>query len=116
MHAFSSDWPFICPFEIIVAAKEVCPLTMKWRIHSTGRFYDANESTVVYFDSHSGDTHLLSDFAAFIMQQFGSNSLTSEELIAQISPTIDSPSGTELILLVEGILAELASLDILKQE
>lgn len=89
---------------------------MKWRIHSTGRFYDANESTVVYFDSHSGDTHLLSAFAAFVMQQFGSDPLTSEQLIAQISPTVDFPVGTELNQVVEGILAELVSLDILKRE
>jgi PqqD family protein of HPr-rel-A system len=89
---------------------------MKWRIHSTGRFYDANENTVVYFDSHSGDTHLLSDFAAFIMQQLGSGPLTSEQLVAEISPTVDFPDCTELSQVVEGILGELFNLDILKRE
>jgi PqqD family protein of HPr-rel-A system len=89
---------------------------MKWRNDSTGRFYDASESTVVYFDSRSGDTHLLSDFAAHLMQQFGEHALTTEELVNQISPTIALGDTSDLMQVVAGVLEELAALDILKRE
>jgi len=90
-------------------------VTMKWQIHSMGRFYDANESTVVYFDTHSGDTHLLSDFAAFILQQLCAEPLGIEELIARITPSIDSPDTSDLRLAVQAVLGELETLDILKR-
>jgi PqqD family protein of HPr-rel-A system len=89
---------------------------MKWQIHSVGRFYDANEATVVYFDSHSGDTHLLSDFAAFIMQQFGDSPLTTEALMDQISTAVESPGDNDLRAAVLAVLEELVSLDILKRD
>jgi PqqD family protein of HPr-rel-A system len=89
---------------------------MKWRIDSMGRFYDAHEDTVVYFDSHSGDTHLLSDFAAYVMQQFGDHPLTTEELVNQISPTVDSGDIPDLTEAISGVLGELLALDIVKRE
>lgn len=89
---------------------------MKWQLHSVGRFYDANESTVVFFDSHSGDTHLLSNFAAFVLQQFGDSPLTTENLLEQLSAEIESPRDKELEQLVVGVLEELLSLDILKND
>ncbi len=89
---------------------------MKWRSDSVGRFYDSNESTVVYFDSHSGDTHLLSEFAAYIMQQFAGEPLTTEELMNKISPEVESGDVSDLRESVVGILEELFALDLLKQE
>ena len=89
---------------------------MKWRIDSIGRFYDANEDTVVYFDSHSGDTHLLSDFAGFVMQQLDDQPLTTEELVNKISPTIESSTISELTKAISGVLEELVAFNILKQE
>ena len=89
---------------------------MKWRYESRGRFYDANESTVVYFDSHSGDTHLLSDFAAYVLQQFDHQALTTDELVDQISTTIVPENFSDLGEALAGVLKELVALDILKQE
>jgi hypothetical protein len=89
---------------------------MKWRKDSSGRFYDANESSVVYFDSHTGDTHLLSDFAAYVVQQFGDQPLTTEQLTNQILPTIESGDTAQLIDALSGVLEELVTLDILKRE
>jgi len=89
---------------------------MKWRNESRGRFYDANESTVVYFDSHSGDTHLLSDFAAYVLQQFDHQPLTTDELVGQISATIVPENFPDLREALAGVLKELVALDILKQE
>jgi PqqD family protein of HPr-rel-A system len=91
-------------------------VTIKWRVDSMGRFYDPAEDTVVYFDSRSGDTHLLSDFAAFVMQQLGDQPLTTEELVFKISPAIGSSSVPELTMAVSSVLEELLALDILKRE
>lgn len=81
-----------------------------------GRFYDANEGAVVYFDSHSGDTHLLSEFAAHVMQQFDDQALTTKALVQQISSDIDVADLPELNGAVLSVLEELVSLDILKRE
>jgi PqqD family protein of HPr-rel-A system len=89
---------------------------MKWRNDSMGRFYDANEGTVVYFDSHSGDTHLLSDFSAYVMQQLDNQPLTTEDLVEKISPVIESGNIPDLTEAVSGVLEELVALDILKRE
>lgn len=88
---------------------------MKWQHDSVGRFYDAGESTVVYFDLYSGDTHLLSDFAAHIMQQFGDEPLTIEELVHKVSPSFESGDILDLKETVSGVLEELIALDILKR-
>jgi PqqD family protein of HPr-rel-A system len=89
---------------------------MKWRIDSMGRFYDPDEDTVVYFDAHSGDTHLLSDFAAYVMRQIDEQPLTTEELVSKLSPAIESSNILELTDAVSSVLEELLALDILKRE
>ena len=89
---------------------------MTWRIHSKGRLYDAHESTVVFFDAYSGDTHLLSDFAGFVMQHLAAQPLTTEELVNQILPSIDPEEIPDLEEMVSGVLEELVFLDILKQD
>ena len=89
---------------------------MKWGLESKGRFYDANEGTVVYFDSHSGDTHLLSDFAAHVLQQFDARLLTIDELEYKILPTVEAEQLPELRGAITGVLNELVTLDILKRE
>jgi PqqD family protein of HPr-rel-A system len=96
--------------------RKVITVATKWRLNSMGRFYDPAEGTVVYFDSHSGDTHLLGDFAAYIMQQLDDQPLTTEELVDKISPMIESSNIPELATAVTGVLEELLALDILKRE
>jgi hypothetical protein len=91
-------------------------VTKKWRIDSMGRFYNPEEDTVVYFDSHSGDTHLISDFAAYVMQQLDDQSLTTEELVNRISPAIGSSNIPDLTMAVSGVLEELVALDIVTRE
>lgn len=89
---------------------------MKWRIESKGLFYDAHESTVVYFDSYSGDTHLLSDFAACVLQQFDDQPLTIDALADQISPTVEPEHIPDLPGALTGVLKALVALDILVLE
>ena len=96
--------------------RKVITVTMKWRVDSMGRFYDPAEDTVVYFDSQSGDTHLLSDFAAYVMQQLDDQPLTTEELVNRISAAIGSSNIPELTMDVSRVLEELVALDILKRE
>ena len=77
-----------------------------------GRIYDAGEGDVVYFDSNSGDTHLLSDFAAYILRTINTRSLTTEELLNEVTPEIESGDATELESAVANVLAQLQDLDI----
>lgn len=87
---------------------------LKWRIASRGRVYDPGESTVVYFDGETGDTHLLSDFGAFVIEQFDAQSLTAEELLERISPAVEPGQFPDLAGALRDVLTELAALDILK--
>lgn len=88
---------------------------MQWRLKTRGRFYDPGESRVIYYDSDSGDTHLLTDFAAFIIGQFEEQPLTAEELADKISPAIEPGQVPDLVQAVREVLQELTALDILKQ-
>ena len=87
---------------------------MKWQIYSLGQFYDCNEEMVVYFDSASGDTHLINDFAAYLIQQIANlnRPVCSEELITLITADIEPADLSELTLAIPDILSELAALDI----
>jgi len=89
---------------------------MKWRIASRGRMYDPGESTVVYFDILSGDTHLISDFAAHILNQFDDRPLTSREVVGKVSATIEPGDFSDLEGAVTGVLEQLLALDVLQQE
>ena len=89
---------------------------MTWRTHSKGRLYDANESTVVYFDSYSGDTHLLTDFAGFVVQQLEPQPLTTEELMHRVADSVDPDDIADLAAALTGVLEELVALDILTRD
>ncbi|NND68291.1 MAG: HPr-rel-A system PqqD family peptide chaperone [Halioglobus sp.] len=84
---------------------------MKWRAQSTGRVYDPGEGQVVFFDSRSGDTHLLSDVAAHLLQLLDQEPRELAELAASFEE--DAPGDNEAALLE--VLAELEALDILEQ-
>ena len=87
---------------------------MKWQICSLGQFYNCNEETVVYFDSASGDTHLINEFAAYLIQLIGNlnRPVCSEELIELITVDIEPADLPELTQAIPDILSELAALDI----
>lgn len=89
---------------------------MKWRTAGKGRVYDPGENTVVYFDTDSGDTHLLGDFAAFVIEQFDGQSLTVAELAERISPAIEPDQFPDLAGAVQDVVMELSALDILKHD
>ena len=80
-----------------------------------GLIYACNESMVVYFDPASGDTHLISDFAAYLIQRIADagRPLESEELISMIVDDIEPADLPELSTAIPDILKELNSLDII---
>ncbi len=91
-------------------------LNMMWRNESKGRFYDPGETTVIYYDTRSGDTHLLTAFAAHVLREFQTESLSLASLITRIAPVVDAGQATDLQEALEGVLSELVAMDILKQE
>ena len=88
---------------------------MKWCIDPIGRFYNPGEDMVVYFDTASGDTHLISEFAAYLIQQIADQPIDVEALIKRISPDIDPADLSELIEATPDVLEQLTTLDILKR-
>jgi PqqD family protein of HPr-rel-A system len=88
---------------------------MKWQVDTMGLFYDADEGTTVYFDPASGDTHLISDFSAYLIQQFAEQPLGMEALIARISPDLAPEDLAEMTQATPDLLAELVALDILQR-
>lgn len=89
---------------------------MTWRLLAKGRFYDAGEGPVVYYDPRSGDTHLLSAFAAFILQELAQRPLDIGELAARASLHIDSGDPGELDTAIHAVLGDLLRLDLLQHE
>tara|TARA_R110002073_G_scaffold4361_3_gene28692 strand:+ start:27874 stop:28152 length:279 start_codon:yes stop_codon:yes gene_type:complete len=89
---------------------------MTWRAQSAGRFYDPGESSVVYFDTSSGDTHLISDFAARLTELLQEQPMTTSALMARISPETDAQNPAELEDSMIAVLNELVTLDILKRD
>jgi PqqD family protein of HPr-rel-A system len=94
---------------------------MAWRVQAAGRFYDAGESSVIYFDPHSGDTHLLSDFAAHLIREIAEAPMSTPELIERVAGQVDSDpenqeENVDLPGAIESVLSELLSLDILAHD
>ena len=87
---------------------------MKWHVVSPGLFYDCNESMVIYFDAASGDTHLITDFSAYLIKLIGDKGhpLSDEEIIDIITADYESTDLSALEQAVPHLLNELATLDI----
>lgn len=88
---------------------------MQWRLTSHGEIYDNAEGYVVYYEPRSGDTHLLSEFAAFLIRELTVAARTTAQLSQSLSPLTDSNDEKQLATSVEAALAELESLDILRR-
>ncbi len=84
---------------------------MKWRLQSTGRIYDAGEGQVVYFHTASGDTHLLGEFAAHLLELFGEGPRDLAQLLDEVAVTGDGTTPPEDT--VRSVVDELVGLDIL---
>lgn len=85
-------------------------------MHSTGQIFDANEGSVVFFHPESGDTHLLSEFAACILQQLATGPMSTGKLIEHLGPLMEADSQTALEESVGIVLEELVALDIVSRD
>jgi PqqD family protein of HPr-rel-A system len=88
---------------------------MQWRFDSRGLFYDRDEGMVIYFDPRTGDTHLLSSFAAFLLEHIPADPLDLHAVVEQISPHVDPEDLPESARAIPAILDELAELDIIER-
>jgi hypothetical protein len=72
---------------------------MKWHIPSMGRVYDPGEETAIYFDAASGNTHLISDFAAYLIELIGEDSISTEDIVrnAAVSSALQFLAELEII-------------------
>lgn len=52
-----------------------------WRACSQGKFYDRKEGAVVYYDSASGNTVLITDFAADVLRSITQSPMSLEALL-----------------------------------
>ena len=87
---------------------------MKWQLRTIGKFYECGEDAIVYFDPASGDTHLISDFAAHLLQQLAHASapLNIEQIIALVAEDVEPEDLPEFSQAIPGLLNELVDLDI----
>ena len=86
-----------------------------WKIESTGLIYNCDEDMVVYFDTASGDTHLISNFAAHLIELIVGQGrpIENSEIIELIAADIEPKDRIESAQAIPGILSELAELDII---
>jgi PqqD family protein of HPr-rel-A system len=85
---------------------------MLWHVDPLGEFYTCNESTVVYFDHASGDTHLLGEFAAHMVRKLAEQPMTIDQLLSKIEADVDPAGRNELKKNVPDLLDELLELGV----
>ena len=88
---------------------------MNYSVAAPGRFYDRGEESIVYFDVQTGDTHLISSFAAHILQLLVKQPMDIDALMENLSLVIEDDDRPDLAEVIPNILEELISLDIVEQ-
>lgn len=90
------------------------PASLKWQTGPIGQFYECGESAAIYFDPASGDTHLVSEFAAYLIRRLAgaAQPLDLAEIIALVRDDIEAEHLPELSLALPEILKTLTDLDI----
>lgn len=89
---------------------------MTWRVQSAGKFYDPGEATVIYFDTHSGDTHLLSDFAAHILKLLETQAMTTAQLANRVAADTEAGNASDIEDAIAAVIEELLALNILQRD
>ena len=88
---------------------------MQWYASTPGAFYDCDEATVVYFHPPSGNTHLVSDFAAYLIRQLALEPMTVEQIAGQLAPIVAPHDHQGVANALPDLLDDLARLDIIEQ-
>ena len=88
---------------------------MRWHVDVIGEFYECEESSVAYYSPDNGDTHLLSEFAAYIIRQLSSEPITIDQLVERISPVVDPQELTDIARQLPQLLDQLLTIEIVAQ-
>ena len=88
---------------------------MKWHLGQMGQIYECGERTVVYFDPDSGDTHLLSDFAGFLIRELAGKTLTLQQIIDLVSQEVEPEGLPDIADHLPTVLNDLVALDVIEQ-
>ena len=87
---------------------------MLWHSCSDGLVYDRQEGLAVFFDSISGNTHLVDDLAIKILKLLSVSPLSSEAIKKECIDQIGHVSSIEQDQFLEGVLFELHFLDLIE--
>lgn len=88
---------------------------MNYHVESPGRIYDCGEASVVYFDLQTGDTHLVSEFAAHLIRLLTSQTMDINALTARVLPDFDADHAQKLEAAIPDIIEELVGLAIVER-
>ena len=70
----------------------------------------------MYFDTRTGDTHLVSDFAAHIIRMLSDRAMDMDTLRKNLLPNVDADDVGDLNSALPNILDELLSLEVVEQQ
>ena len=85
-----------------------------WRACSQGITYEADDGFVVYFDTASGRTHLIKEVAAWLLSELTATPLAEEQLQSRVVSQVESVTGPEAKKLLDTIVEELQSFDLIE--
>ena len=87
---------------------------MLWHACSEGLVFDRDEGVAVFYDSASGNTHLIDDFALKILRILSISPLSPETIKKDCADQMTDLTADEQDRLIEDILHELHSLDLIE--
>ena len=88
---------------------------MKWRLRAgqTLRMFSADDESVIYNDN-SGDTHLISEAAASLLQRLRQSDADTASLVTACAAEWELEADEELVAAIRDLLAELDSLGLIE--
>lgn len=89
---------------------------MIYSVEVPGRFYDCRESSIVYFDLQTGDTHLVNNFTAHVIRVLADHPMDFNRLIENLASDVEAEDRSSMAEVLPGILDELISLNMIVRE
>lgn len=88
--------------------------TTYWKPASPGRIYAPEDNPVVWFDTGSGDTHLIDALAAEALELLANGPLTKLELASRL-PALDGDAEAAHEARIGELLEALAAVDLVER-
>lgn len=89
---------------------------MYWRLCAPGRLYDRKEGLAIYFNTASGDTHLINELAATLLGKLAPGPVSQNELLVWLSDVVVDVQPSECPSILDKILGELETLRIIESQ